>query len=184
MKLKFDMKNKKADLETDVEKLIEKKMDLEDKNWKDKFEIKHNARKEILELKHKQKLESEVINQKKRNWIERMQDEKRKQKELELEEQRKQRELELQEQKRKETETKNRIRNKTISSVILGTIAIVIFSIGSILGSMSGNPDSGFYAMSICGLFIGLAIPFMWIPEKERMEREKEEQKKKHKTKR
>lgn len=172
MKLKFDIKNKKADLETDVEKLVEKRMDLEDKNWKDKFNTKHNARKEILELKHKQKMESEEINQKKRNWFERMQDEKRKQKELEL-----------QEQKRKETETKHRIRNKAIVSSILGTIAIVIFSIGSILGSMSGNPDSGFYAMAICGLFIGLAIPFMWISENERMEREKQERKKKQKTK-
>lgn len=167
MKLNFDIKNKKADLEADVEKLVEKGMDLQDKNWKDKFDTKYNARKEILELKHKQKMESEEIKRKKRNWFERMQDEKRKQKELEL-----------QEQKIKEAEIKVRIRNKAILSTILGMIAIVIFSIGSILGSMSGNPDSGFYAMSVGGIFVGLAIPFMWISEKERMERKTEEKRK------
>ena len=57
MKLKFDIKNKKADLEANVENLVEKGMDQHDKNWKDKFNTKHNAKKEILEIKHKQKLE-------------------------------------------------------------------------------------------------------------------------------
>ena len=58
-------------------------MDQHDKNWKDKFNTKHNAKKEIQELKHKQKLEIEEVKQKKLNWYEKRQEEKRKNKELE-----------------------------------------------------------------------------------------------------
>ena len=49
MKLNFDIKNKKANLEADVERLVEKGMDQNEKDWKDKFVTKHNAKKEILD---------------------------------------------------------------------------------------------------------------------------------------
>ena len=62
MKLNIDIKNKKGSLDADVEKLVEKGMDLNDKNWKDKFETKHSAKKEIMELQHKQKMEIEEQN--------------------------------------------------------------------------------------------------------------------------
>ena len=37
-------------------------MEQHEKNWKDKFSTKHNAKKEILEMKHKQKMEFEDKN--------------------------------------------------------------------------------------------------------------------------
>ena len=43
MKFNFDMKNKKVGLEADVEKIVEKGMDQKEKDWKDKFNTKHNA---------------------------------------------------------------------------------------------------------------------------------------------
>lgn len=61
MKLKFDIENKKVDLEADVEKLVEKGMEQHDKNWEEKFDLKHSAKKEIMEIKHSHKLEEEKM---------------------------------------------------------------------------------------------------------------------------
>lgn len=81
--MKLKIKKGEVEAEIGAEKLIEKGMDQHEKNWKDKFNTKHNAKKEIKELKHKQKLEIEEVKQKKLNWYERRQEEKRKTKELE-----------------------------------------------------------------------------------------------------
>lgn len=67
MKFNFDIKNKKAGFEADVEKIVEKGMEQHEKSWKDKFNTKHNAKKEILVMKHKQKLELENIKPKKKS---------------------------------------------------------------------------------------------------------------------
>lgn len=84
MKFNFDIANKKAEVEVEAERLVEKGMEQHEKNWKNKFSTKHKAKKEIKELEHKQKVEFENIKQKKINWYQRMQEEKRKNKELEF----------------------------------------------------------------------------------------------------
>lgn len=83
MKFNFDIKNKKAGFEADVEKLVEKGMDQHERNWFSKFNLKRQKEKEMKELKHKQRIEIEEIKQKKLNWYQRRQEEKRKNKELE-----------------------------------------------------------------------------------------------------
>lgn len=153
MKLKFDIKNKKADLEADVESLVEKGMDQHDKNWKDRFNTKHNAKKEILEIKHKQKLEIEENNKEKRNWFERIQESKRKQKELEIEEQR-----------RKEKEEKIRIRNKSIISAIIGIIALILIIVG-----FSSEDNIG---MALGGIGLVWVIMFMWLANNDEKKKE------------
>ena len=45
MKLNIDIKNKKGSIDADVEKLVEKGMDLNEKDWKDKFNTRHAAKK-------------------------------------------------------------------------------------------------------------------------------------------
>lgn len=83
MKFNFDIKNKKAGFEADVEKIVEKGMEQHEKNWFSKFNLKRETKKEMEELKHKQRIEIEEIKQKKLNWYQRRQEEKRKNKELE-----------------------------------------------------------------------------------------------------
>lgn len=153
MKLKFDIKNKKGEFEADVEKIVEKGMDQHDKNWKDKFNTKHNAKKEMLEIKHKQKMEVEEKHSLKKSWIEKIQEEKRKKRELELEE------------KRRQAEEKKKVTIlKIIFSVILGVVGLVMMVVGSILGAESGDPNSGWHAMSVFGFFPLLSVAFIWIP--------------------
>ena len=153
MKLKFDIKNKKADLEANVENLVEKGMDQHDKNWKDKFNTKHNAKKEILEIKHKQKLEMKETGKEKRNWFERMQENKRKQREFEIEEQR-----------RKEREEKIRIRNKSIISAIIGIIALILIIVG-----FSSEENVG---LALGGIGLVWVLMFIWIDNSDKKTKE------------
>lgn len=51
------LKKGKVEIEFDAEKLVEKSIEKHDKNWKEKFKVKHNAKKEMLEIRHKQKME-------------------------------------------------------------------------------------------------------------------------------
>ena len=67
MKLNLDIKNKKGELEADVETLVEKGMEQHERTQKDKFNSKHSAKKKILGLKHRQKIEIEDQNVKKKN---------------------------------------------------------------------------------------------------------------------
>ena len=152
MKLKFDIKNKKGSLESDVERLVEKGMDQHDKNWKDKFNTKHNAKKEMLEMKHRQKLEIEENNQKKKSWFEKIEEEKRKTRQLEIEIER-----------RKEEERKKSIKVKAIISVLLAIVGLVMMVIGIALTSASGNPDSEWGMLTILGMFPCMSIAFLWI---------------------
>ena len=160
MKLSIDMKNKKGSLDSDVEKLVEKSMDLHEKDWKDKFSTKHIAKKELLELQHKQKIEIEEQNKTKKNWIQKIIEENRKTKKLELEDRRIREEAER-------IEAKKIIKIKIIFTIILGILAIVFFTIGSLLGYASRDPNSGWYALSVLGIIIGLAISFIWLPGNE-----------------
>lgn len=153
MKLNFDIKNKKAGLEADIEKIVEKGMDQHEKEWKDKFNTRYNAKKEMLEMKHKHKMECEEKNQTKKNWIQKVQEEKRKNKELELEDKR-----------RKEEEQRKILKIKIIISIILGVIGLIMMVVGSILGSASGDSDSGWYAMFGIGFLPLLGAGFIWIP--------------------
>ena len=160
MKLSIDMKNKKGSLDSDVEKLVEKGMDLHEKDWKDKFSTKHIAKKELLELQHKQKIEIEEQNKTKKNWIQKIIEENRKTKKLELEDRRIREEAER-------IEAKKIIKIKIIFTIILGILAIVFFTIGSLLGYASRDPNSGWYALSVLGIITGLAISFIWLPGNE-----------------
>ena len=85
MKFNFDIKNKKAGFEADVEKIVEKGMDQHEKNWFSKFNLKREKKKEMLELKHKQRIEIENEKQKRKNWFEKREEAKTKRKYLEQE---------------------------------------------------------------------------------------------------
>lgn len=152
MKLNFDIKNKKGEVEADVEKLVEKGMEQHDKNWKDKFNIKHNAKKEMLELKHKQKMEIEESNKSKKNFFEKIAEEKRKIRELELEEER-----------RKEAERKKSNKIKAVLTVILAIVGISMMIIGISLTTSSGDPDSMWGMLTVVGMFPCMSIAFLWI---------------------
>ena len=156
MKLNIDIKNKKGSLDSDVEKLIEKGMDLHEKDWKDKFNAKHTAKKEIIELQHKQKIEIEEQNKTKKNWIQKIIEENRKTKEIELEDRRKREEAER-------IERQKVIKMKIIFTIILGILTIVLFTLGSFLGYASGDPNSGWYVLFVLGICTGMAIICIWI---------------------
>jgi len=156
MKLNFDIKNKKGGLEADVERLVEKGMDQHEKSWREKFDTKHSAKKEMLEIKHKHKMDLEENNKNKKNWIQKIAEEKRKLKEMELAEQRR-----IEEEQRKRDATKLTI--KIISTIVLAIIGALLFIIGSILGSESGDPNSGWHAMAVLGLFPLMGIGAIWI---------------------
>ena len=166
MKLTFDIKNKKGGIEADAERLIEKGMDLHEKDWEQKFDKKHQAKKEIMEMQHNQKIEIEEQKKTKKNWLQKFQEERRKTKELELEEQRRREEEER-------LERKKVFKVKLIVSIILGIITIILFCVGSLLGSASGNPDSGWYAIATLGIFTGLAICFIWTSDDNSKKRKK-----------
>lgn len=152
MKLNFDIKNKKGALEADVEKLVEKGMEQHDKNWKDKFNTKHNAKKEMLEIKHKQKMEIEEKTQTKKNWFQKIEEERRKT-----------RELELAEERRREEEKKKVVKIKIIATIILGIIGVTMMILGITLGNASGDSDSALYGLTMIGLFALISIEFIWI---------------------
>lgn len=154
--MKLKIKKGEVEAEIGAEKLIEKGMDQHDKNWKDKFSTKHNAKKEMLEIKHKQKLEIGEQNQKRKSIFERIEEEKRKTRQLELEEQR-----------RQEEEKKKRIKIKIIFSILLGIIGGTMSVVGSILGSASGDPNSGWHMMSVMGMFPLMGIACIWIASAE-----------------
>ena len=154
MKFGFNLEKKNATLEVDAERLIEKGMEQNDKNWKDKFNTKHNAKKEILEIKHKQKMEKEDKEQSKKNWFQKLQEEKRKLKELELEEKR-----------RKEEEHRKMIKIKIIISSIMGIVGLIIMIIGIIITSLSNDPNSPWHMLIVCAVLVWFSIIFVWIPE-------------------
>ena len=60
MKLKFSLKNKEASFETDVERLVEKHMDLtaQKPEKKSRYQIKKEEKRKMKELEHKQQMQS------------------------------------------------------------------------------------------------------------------------------
>ena len=58
MKFKFSLKNKEISLDADVEKLVEKRMEHNEKHpdKKSKYQIKQEEKRKNEELKHKQQL--------------------------------------------------------------------------------------------------------------------------------
>jgi len=171
MKLNFDIKNKKGGFEADVEKLVEKGMDQHDKNWKDKFNTKHNAKKEILEIKHKQQMEVEEQNAKKKNWFQKMEEEKRKTRELELQ-------IELEEKRKKEEEEKRLLEEKKRISTILGVIGSILLIIGYSMGSTSPYGNASWDGLTVVGFLALISIAFVWKKGKKK-ENKKEKKKKK-----
>lgn len=154
MKFGFNLEKKNATLEVDAERLIEKGMEQNDKNWKYKFDTKHKAKKEILEMKHKQKMEKEDKSQIKKNWFQKVQEEKRKLKELELAEER-----------RKEDEYKKIFKIKIVFSSVCGIIGLLMLIIGGFLGASSNDSNSSWHILFVLGflpLFVAGAI---WIYE-------------------
>lgn len=134
MKLIFDINKKMIDVEGNVEKLVEKGIDNNEKGWKEKFATRHNAKKEIMEIKHSQKIELENSNNIKKNWVQKIQEESRKTKELELAEQRRLKELELEEMKL--LENKKLIITIAVS-IVLCLTSVVFFIVGSSSDSAS-----------------------------------------------
>ncbi len=57
--MKLNLKKLGIEAEGDVEGVAKKILDNHEKDWKEKFDSKHNAKKEIMELKHRHKLEDE-----------------------------------------------------------------------------------------------------------------------------
>ncbi len=128
MKIDLDIKNKKGKIDVDAEKLIDKKMDLHDKNWKDKFSVK----KEMIILKHKQDLEVREAKLKKKSFVREIADSLNSGKQMKLEEERKK-----EEQKRK---------NK-----ILGAAIMLVGGVVAVLGNFFGE------ALFLIGLLAGIA---------------------------
>lgn len=170
MKFKFDIKNQKAELEANVENLVEKGIEQHDKNWKDKFNTKHHAKKEMLELKHKQKIEMEERSEKKKNWFQKIEEEKRKTKELELQ-------LKIEEEKRLEEEQKRIIIAKTRVTTLLGIIGSILLIIGYSLGSASKNGDSGWDSFLVVGFLVLISIPFIWKEKKTKKDQKRRKKK-------
>ncbi len=157
MKINFDIKNKKAGLEADVEKIVEKGMENHKEEWKDKFNTKYTAKKEMLEMKHKHKMEFEEKKHNKKNWIQKIQEDKLKKKELELEA------IRL-----KDEEKKKILKIKIIASVALGIIGITMMSVGGLLGAASGDPNSGWHMISVIGLFPLISVGFVWTSDSDK----------------
>lgn len=153
MKLNLDIKNKKVNLDANVEKLVESGIDNHEKNWKEKFDVKHSTKKELIEIKHKQKIELEKFNKTKKNLFQIIQEEKRKTKELELREQQRLKELELEEKKRQEEKENKKLVLLIVISFVFCLIGICFFIAGSIV-----DP-----ALNIIGLILFIAIIYIWI---------------------
>ena len=132
MKLNIDLKNKKGSLVVNAEKIIEKGMDQHEKDWKDKFNTKHNAKKEIMELKHKQKIENKEQDLKKKSVVQEVFDGLNSQKQIEFEEQQK-----IEEEKRKVAELAKENKNKRTISIV----SIVLFFIYGLF-CITGFKDS------------------------------------------
>ncbi len=63
--MKLNIKKLGIEAEGDVEGIAKKVLDNHEKDWKEKYDLKHNAKKEIMELKHKYKLEEKQSESKK-----------------------------------------------------------------------------------------------------------------------
>ena len=165
MKLKFNKEKKTVDVDVDAEKLVEKGMDLHEKDWKEKFNTKHEAKKEIMELRHKHNIENKEQDLKgKSSIIHDVFSGFKNKKQLELEEQRKREEearrleeerIRLEEERlRREREEKerNKKEKRTISIFIL-----IISLLMTIIGFGFGKPESGLEMIGFIG-FIGCIV--------------------------
>ncbi len=82
MKFKFKDDKKNVEVDAEVEKLVDKGMDLHEKNWEKKFGARHSAKMEILSIKQKNKIENKKQN---KEIIEALYDKKTDGKKVELE---------------------------------------------------------------------------------------------------
>lgn len=162
MKLKFSHKDKDLnsdnsfEMDVDAERVAEKLIDEHDKNWKDKFTTKHNAKKEILELKHKHNLENKEQNLKKKTFVQEIFDGINTNKELKLEEKRRieeEKKREEEERIRKEQEEQLRVKKEKKT---LGIILLVVGLIITIVGFAFGIPDSGLEMVGSLGFIISI----------------------------
>ena len=148
MKLNIDLKNKKGSIDVDAEKIIEQGMEQHEKDWKDKFTTKHNAKKEIMELKHKQKLDNKEQDLKKKSLVQEIFDGYNSKKQIEYEEQRK-----IDEENRKIEEQSKENKNKRIISIV----SIVLFFIYGLF-CITGFRDSHIISAVISLIQIVLVI--------------------------
>ncbi len=121
MKFNFNFQKKEASMEMDAERLIEKGMDNYENDWKEKFEIKHNAKKELNNQKHIQKVELENIKQNRKNILEKLSEQKTKRKEMEI-----------QERIRKEKEERKKI---ILCTIFLIGMIIICFIMSLVTGN-------------------------------------------------
>lgn len=68
--------------------------------------------------------------------------------------------LEIEEKKRESREKSKQLKIKI--SIILGTIGILMMVIGGLLGKASGDSDSGFYMLSLVGMWLLIIVGFIW----------------------
>lgn len=125
MKFNYNFKTKSAQVEADVEKLIEKGLDNHEKDWQEKFNTKHIAKKEMLQLKHQQKLELKEINSKHQNKYQ-----------IELEEKIRKENIKKTDEQQK---SKKIIRNiSIILTFVFGLFLIVSFQNKNVIASIIG----------------------------------------------
>ena len=141
--MKITNKNKKNEIsfEADAERIVEKAMDLHEKDWKEKFTTKHSAKKEILQLKHNLKNDIKL---------------------KEMQEGQRAREIEREDNLRKEEELQKMQIAQVAISILLAIIGTTIIAIGYALGKASGNEESGWYALTLIGIAILVCIKFVW----------------------
>jgi len=73
----------------------------------------------------------------------------------------KMRQLDLAEKKRIASEKTKKV--KIISSLLLAAIGILLMVIGGLAGSASGDPDSGYYTMSMIGFLLLMGAGYIWL---------------------
>lgn len=70
---------------------------------------------------------------------------------------------ELEMEKLKETNRNKRIKRKIIATVILAIIGLFLQIGGEEVARASGDPNSSLYEIAMIGMFVLLAIPFVWL---------------------
>jgi len=172
MKLNFDKNNKKVDIDVDAERLVEKGMDLHEKDWKDKFNTKHNAKKEIMELKHKQNIENKEQDLKKKSFVKELFEGINDRKQMELEEKRRIAEEKLRLEEERIRREQEELQKSKKERKLLGVTLLVVGFLMMIVGLGFGKPDSGLQLLGFLGVYVCIAgILFLVIKGKKRKQK-------------
>ncbi len=142
MKFEKDEKTGKIKGELDIEQVMMKKIELHEKNWKDKFTTKHNAKKEMLTLKRHLKNDDMM-------------------KEM-LEEEKREKEKQREEIAKKEEERKKMQKMQVLLSILLAVSGTALIAVGYAFGSSVGEGRSPWDVLLLVGLALLICIRFVW----------------------